>query len=123
VIEADGGTRTASITGSFVALFDCMHSLIERKIVGVMPIENFLAAISVGIVNGEILVDLCFEEDSKAQVDMNVVMNSKGELIEVQSTAETTPFSRENFDKMMEKATDGIKEIIETQKNILSQDI
>ncbi len=68
-------------------------------------------------------MDLCFEEDSKAQVDMNVVMNSKSELIEVQSTAEITPFSRENFDKMMEKATAGIKEIIETQKNILSQDI
>lgn len=123
VIEADGGTRTASITGSFIALYDCMQSLIARKVIGAMPIENFLAAISVGIVDGEILVDLCFEEDSKAQVDMNVVMNSKGELIEVQSTAETAPFSRENFDKMMEKATAGIKEIIETQKKILSQDI
>src|SRR4030066_494772 len=123
VIEADGGTRTASITGSFIALFDCMHSMVEKKIISVMPVESFLAAVSVGIVDGEILVDLCFEEDSKAQVDMNVVMNSKGELIEVQSTAEITPFSRENFDKMMEKATAGIKEIIETQKNILSQDL
>ncbi len=123
VIEADGGTRTASITGSFIALFDCMHSLIERKIIEVMPIENFLAAISVGIVNGKILVDLCFEEDSKAQVDMNVVMNSKGELIEVQSTAEAAPFSRENFDKMLEKATAAIEEIIETQRKILSQNL
>ena len=123
VIEADGGTRTASITGSFIALFDCMHSLIEKKIIEVMPIENFLAAVSVGIVDGEILVDLCFEEDSKAQVDMNVVMNSKGELIEVQSTAEVNPFSRENFDKMLEKATNAVKEIIEIQKNILSQNL
>lgn len=123
VIEADGGTRTASITGSFIALFDCMHSLIEKKIIDTMPIENFLAAVSVGIVDGEILVDLCFEEDSRAQVDMNVVMDSKGELIEVQSTAELSPFSREDFDKMLEKATSAIKEIIEIQKKILSQDL
>lgn len=123
VIEADGGTRTASITGSFIALFDCIHSLIEKKIIDTMPIENFLAAVSVGIVDGEILVDLCFEEDSRAQVDMNVVMDSKGELIEVQSTAELSPFSREDFDKMLEKATSAIKEIIEIQKKILSQDL
>src|SRR4030066_708116 len=123
VIEADGGTKTASITGSFIALFDCMHSLIPRKIIGAMPIENFLAAISVGIVDGEILVDLCFEEDSKAQVDMNVVMNSKSELIEVQSTAELKPFTREDFDKMLEKAPAAIREILEIQKKILSQDL
>ncbi|PIU29510.1 MAG: ribonuclease PH [Candidatus Hydromicrobium americanum] len=123
VIEADGGTRTASITGSFIALFDCMHSLIERKIIDIMPVENFLAAVSVGIVDGEILVDLCFKEDSKAQVDMNVVMNSRGELIEVQSTAEVNPFSREDFDKMLEKATAAIEEIIEIQKKILSQNL
>ncbi|MBC8388454.1 MAG: ribonuclease PH [Actinobacteria bacterium] len=123
VIEADGGTRTASITGSFIALFDCMHSLIERKIIDIMPVENFLAAVSVGIVDGEILVDLCFKEDSKAQVDMNVVMNSRSELIEVQSTAEVNPFSREDFDKMLEKATAAIKEIIEIQKKILSQNL
>jgi len=86
-----------------------------------MPIENFLAAVSVGIVNDQILVDLCFEEDSKAQVDMNVVMNSKEELIEVQSTAEVAPFSRENFDRMLEQATAAIKEIIEVQKKTLSR--
>ena len=123
VIEADGGTRTASITGSFIALFDCMHSLIEKKIIDTMPIENFLAAVSVGIVDGEILVDLCFEEDSRAQVDMNVVMDSKDELIEIQSTAELKPFSREDFDKMLEKATSAIKEIIEIQKKTLSQNL
>jgi len=123
VIEADGGTRTASITGSFIALFDCMHSMIEKKIIDTMPIENFLAAVSVGIVDGEILVDLCFEEDSRAQVDMNVVMNSKGELIEVQSTAELKPFSREDFDEMLEKATNAITQIIEIQKKILSQNL
>jgi len=86
-----------------------------------MPIENFLAAVSVGIVNDQILVDLCFEEDSKAQVDMNVVMNSRKELIEVQSTAEIAPFSRKNFDRMLEQATAAIKEIIEVQKKTLSR--
>jgi ribonuclease PH len=123
VIEADGGTRTASITGSFIALFDCMHSLVDKKIIGEMPIESFLAAVSIGIVDGNILVDLCFEEDSKAQVDMNVVMNSKNELIEVQSTAEITPFRREDFDSMMEKATAAIAEIIDIQKKTLNKSL
>ncbi len=121
VIEADGGTRTASITGSFIALFDCISSMVNKRIIGSMPIRDFLAAISVGIVDDEILVDLCFDEDSRAQVDMNVVMSSKGELIEVQSTAEKEPFSRENFDIMLEKATGAINKITEIQKNILSQ--
>jgi ribonuclease PH len=123
VIEADGGTRTASITGSFIALFDCMHSMVDKKIIREMPIESFLAAVSIGMVNGDILVDLCFEEDSKAQVDMNVVMNSKGELIEVQSTAETDPLSREDFNKMMEKATAAIAEIIDIQKKTLNKSL
>lgn len=123
VIEADGGTRTAAITGSFIALFDCMHSIIDKKIIREMPIESFLAAVSVGMVNGNILVDLCFEEDSKAQVDMNVVMNSKSELIEVQSTAEITPFSREDFNKMMDKATAAIAEIIDIQKKALNKSL
>ncbi|MDD3818664.1 MAG: ribonuclease PH [Actinomycetota bacterium] len=123
VIEADGGTRTASITGSFIALFDCLSSMINKKIINEMPVESFLAAVSVGIVDGEILVDLCFEEDSRAEVDMNVVMNSKDELIEVQSTAELKPFSRENFERMLEKATGAIKEIIGIQKKILSSDL
>jgi ribonuclease PH len=123
VIEADGGTRTASITGSFIALFDCLHSMVEKKIIAEIPVESFLAAVSVGIVDGDILVDLCFDEDSRAQVDMNVVMNSKDELIEVQSTAEIKPFTREDFDSMLEKATSAIKEIIEIQKNILSSNL
>lgn len=123
VIEADGGTRTASITGSFIALFDCMHSLVDKKIISEMPIESFLAAVSIGIVDGNILVDLCFEEDSKAQVDMNVVMNSKNELIEVQSTAEITPFRREDFDRMMEKAAAAIAEIIDIQKKTLNKSL
>ncbi|MCJ7666504.1 MAG: ribonuclease PH [Actinobacteria bacterium] len=121
VIEADGGTRTASITGSFIALFDCLQGMIESKVIDEMPIESFVAAISVGIVNGEVLADLCFSEDSNAEVDMNVVSNSKGNLIEVQSTAEGSPFSREQFDLMLESALSAIEDILELQKKILSQ--
>jgi len=121
VIEADGGTRTASITGSFVALFDCIKTMIERKMITEMIIENFLAAISIGIVEGETMVDLCFAEDSAAEVDMNVVMNSKGELIEVQYTAEGAPYSREDFDQMLEMSAGAIESIIELQKKTLSQ--
>ncbi|MBC8421239.1 MAG: ribonuclease PH [Actinobacteria bacterium] len=121
VIEADGGTRTASITGSFIALFDCLQGMIENKIIDEMPIESFVAAISVGIVNGEVLADLCFSEDSNAEVDMNVVSNSKGNLIEVQSTAEGAPFSREQFDRMLESASSAVEDILELQKKILSQ--
>jgi len=121
VIEADGGTRTASITGSFIALFDCLQGMIESEIIKEMPIESFVAAISVGIVDGEILTDLCFIEDSNAEVDMNVVANSKGNLIEVQSTAEGAPFSREQFDKMLGDASSAIESIIELQKKILSK--
>ncbi|MFC2159314.1 ribonuclease PH [Actinomycetota bacterium] len=121
VIEADGGTRTASITGSFIALFDSLQGMIENKIINEMPIESFVAAISVGIVDGEIMTDLCFTEDSTAEVDMNVVANSKGNLIEVQSTAEAAPFSREQFDQMLENASSAIEGIIELQKKILSK--
>ncbi len=121
VIEADGGTRTASITGSFVALFDCIQSMIERKMITEMVIENFLAAVSIGIVGGETMVDLCFTEDSTAEVDMNVVMNSKGKLIEVQSTAEGAPYSREDFNQMLEMSAGAIESIIELQKKTLSQ--
>jgi ribonuclease PH len=121
VIEADGGTRTASITGSFIALFDCLQGMIDKKLIDEMPVESFVAAISVGIVDGEVLIDLCFGEDSIAEVDMNVVANSKDNLIEVQSTAEGAPFSREQFDDMLGKAMDAIAELIELQKKILSQ--
>ena len=123
VIEADGGTRTASITGGFVALFDCLHSLVDKKIIEEMPITNFIAAISVGIVNGEVLVDLCFSEDSQADVDMNVVMNSGGEFIEIQSTAEGNTFGKEIFLQMLDRSANAVGDIISLQKKILSQKI
>lgn len=119
VIEADGGTRTASITGSFIALFDCLSYLAEKKIIEEMPITEFLAAISVGIVADEILVDLCFEEDFKAQVDMNVVMNSRWEIIEIQATAENRACSKEELLVMLDKSEKAIRELIDFQKRLL----
>ena len=119
VIEADGGTRCAAITGGFVALYDCCRHLVEQKIISEMPVSDFLAAISVGIVNGEIIADLCFAEDSTAEVDMNVVMNSQGNLIEVQSTAEYKAFSREDFNKLLDLSVSSIEKLFEVQKMAL----
>ncbi|MCX6384138.1 MAG: ribonuclease PH [Actinobacteria bacterium] len=119
VIEADGGTRCASITGGYIALFDCCRYLVEQKIITEMPVSDFLAAISVGIVNGEIMADLCFAEDSTAEVDMNVVMNSKGNLIEVQSTAENKAFSREDFNKLLDLSMVSIEKLFLIQKKVL----
>ncbi len=123
VIEADGSTRTTSITGSFVALFDCLHKMVDEKILDEMPIENFIAAVSVGIVNGKIMVDLNFIEDSAAQVDMNVIMDSSGRFIEIQASAENYPFYREEFNKLMDLASGAIDNIISYQKQVLSQGI
>lgn len=119
VIEADGGTRCASITGGYIALFDCCRYLVEQKIITEMPVSDFMAAISVGIVNGEIMADLCFAEDSTAEVDMNVVMNSKGNLIEVQSTAENKAFSREDFNKLLDLSMVSIEKLFLIQKKVL----
>jgi ribonuclease PH len=119
VIEADGGTRCAAITGGFLALYGCCRYLVNQKIITEMPVSDFLAAISVGIVNGEIMADLCFAEDSTAEVDMNVVMNSKGNLIEVQSTAEYKAFSREDFNKLLDLSVSSIEKLFEIQKKVL----
>lgn len=116
VIQADGGTRTASITGGYVALVDALWSLKKRGVVQKVPLRDSIAAISVGLVNGEILLDLSYEEDSKAEVDMNFVMTGKGQLIEIQGTAEKTPFSKEQLDVMYQYAHKGIVEITRQQK-------
>ncbi len=116
VIEADGGTRTAAINGSFIALYDCFNSMISNKAIEAMPIKSFLGAVSVGMINNELMVDLCFSEDSAAQVDMNVVMDSQGNFIEIQSSAEGKTFSRQEFDGMLELSVKAIKEIIEIEK-------
>ena len=114
VIQADGGTRTASITGAFVALYRALE-----KTEKLHAIKSFVAAVSVGIVNGEFLLDLNYEEDSMAEVDMNIVMNDRGEFVEVQGTAEGKPFSREELNRLLDLGEKGIKKLIEIQKETL----
>lgn len=121
VIQADGGTRTASITGAFVALVDAVDYMLDKNIVDKSPLTGRLAAISVGIVDGEPMLDLCYKEDSQAQVDMNVVMTETGEVIEVQGTAEEDPFTRKEMDQLMDLAEKGIQELIEKQKESLKE--
>jgi len=120
VIQADGGTRTASITGGFVALNLAIQKLIKRGKIKENPIMSFMGAVSVGIVKGEPVLDLCYIEDSNADVDMNVVMTENGKIIEIQGTAERHPFSFEQLNKLMGLAHKGIKELIEIQKKTLN---
>jgi ribonuclease PH len=119
VIQADGGTRTASITGAYVALVLACHKLKEQGLIDKIPLTGFVSAISVGIVGEEALLDLCYEEDSSAIVDMNVIMTDKGEFIEIQGTGEEAPFTREQLNKLLELAEIGNKKLIEIQKNVL----
>ena len=119
VIQADGGTRTAAITGGFVALMDACSVLVNNRVISEIPIMDFVAAISVGYVDGQELLDLCYAEDSKATVDMNVVMTATGQLIEVQATGEERPFDRKVFNNLLDLAQKGIENIIDIQKNVL----
>lgn len=119
VIQADGGTRTASITGACVALVDAINTLISNGKIKENPIKSLVAAVSVGIVNGEALCDLEYIEDSNAETDMNVVMTDDGRIIEVQGTAEGEPFSHEELLILLELAKNGIKTITEAQKQAL----
>ncbi len=119
VIQADGGTRTASITGGFIALADAILHLKKKSILKSLPINDYVAAISVGIVNGQLMLDLAFEEDSKADMDMNVVMIGRGDFIEVQGTAEGRPFSKSQMDDLLKLAQKGIGELIAIQKDSL----
>ncbi len=120
VIQADGGTRTASITGAYVALTEAVRRWLERGIVSSNPIKDAVAAVSIGIVDGKVLLDLCYEEDSKAEVDMNFVMTGSGKFIEVQGTAESAPFTRRQMERMSEVAQQGIKELIKAQKRVIA---
>jgi ribonuclease PH len=119
VIQGDGGTRTASITGSFIALADALNKLKKGGLIREIPIRDFVAATSVGIVEGKLLLDLTYAEDSRAEVDMNVVMTGEGEFIEIQGTAERNPFSKEKSDALLQLAPKGIADLIETQRNLL----
>lgn len=118
VIQADGGTRTASITGSFIALIDCLITLKEDNAIPGIPIKDYLAATSVGIFQNEVILDLNYEEDSRAKVDMNVVMAGNGEFVEVQGTAEGKTFSKEQMDQMLTLAKRGINELIDMQRSL-----
>lgn len=119
VIQADGGTRTASITGAFVALYDLVKELRKKRIISEDPIKDFVAAISVGIVGGKVLLDLNYEEDVNAWADMNIVMTGKGNFVEVQGTAERNPYSEEELTKLLALAKNGIAKLIEIQKQAL----
>lgn len=122
VIQADGGTRTSSISGAFVALVDAVNKIHKATPFEVYPIRSFVSAISVGIVGNDKLLDLCYEEDSKAKVDMNVVMTEEGQFIEVQGTGEENPFSRQDLNDLLALAEKGVKHMIHMQKEALKMD-
>jgi len=120
VLQADGGTRTASITGAYVALYIALFNLKKKGVYKVLPIKCAVAATSVGVVDRIRLLDLCYDEDSRAGVDFNVVMTDRGEFVELQGTAEGKPFSREAIDQLLNLAEKGIKELFEEQKKALA---
>lgn len=116
VIQADGGTRTAAITGAYVALHQALQTLANMGVISSIPLKSVVAATSVGIVHGNMLLDLCYDEDYDAAVDFNVVMTNKGEFVEIQGTAEGKSFSRETIDDLLSLAEKGIKQLFEIQQ-------
>ena len=121
VIQADGGTRTASITVACVALALVLKKMVDEKIIEEMPLKNLVSGVSVGLVKGEALLDLDYEEDAKAEIDMNVVETDRGQLVEIQATAERKPFSRKELSTLMSLADKGIKELIQLQREVLKK--
>ena len=120
VLQADGGTRTAAITGACVALALALDCLVQAGTLHRYPLKEFVAATSVGIVEGNILLDLAYEEDSQAEVDMNVVMTASGGLVETQATAEREPYTREQLSAMLDLAAQGVRELIALQQGVLA---
>lgn len=120
VIQADGGTRTASITGAFIALADAFAKLKDQKIIPAIPLTDYLAAISVGKVGAQSMVDLCYEEDSMAEVDMNLVMTGQGRLVEIQGTAERGTFGKDDLDEFLALGWDGIQRLVNMQKDLVT---
>lgn len=123
VIEADGGTRTAAITGAFICLSDALKYALRNGLIDRTPLKDYLAAISVGVVNGESRIDLCYSEDSAAEVDMNVVMTGNGKLVEIQGTAEGMPFSKATLDSLIKLAEEGIHNLINVQKKLIEGEV
>jgi len=119
VLQADGGTRTAAITGAYVALYQAMQTLANMGIISSIPLKTAVAATSVGIVHGYMMLDLCYDEDCNAAVDFNVAMTGKGEFVEIQGTAEAKPFSKETVDLLLSLAEEGIKQLFQVQKEAL----
>lgn len=122
VIQADGGTRVAAITGGYIALVDALRHLQQNGLLGSeLPLLSPIAAVSVGIIQGEIFLDLNYEEDSQAEVDANVVMNAKGELIEIQAASEQAPYDRDLLNLMLDTAESGIRQLFELQEQALNE--
>lgn len=121
VIEADGGTRTAAITGAWIALHQALQDAVAREVMATNPIIDEVAAVSVGIVDGEKLLDLDYEKDVSAEVDLNVVMSGRGLLVEVQGTAEGAPFTREDLDQLLDLASGGIEELHDMQRRAVAE--
>ncbi|WP_027955215.1 ribonuclease PH [Halobacillus kuroshimensis] len=122
VIQADGGTRTASITGAFVAVVLALGKLVNKKSIKELPITDYLTAISVGVLpDGKEVLDLCYEEDSRAEVDMNVIMTGKGEFVELQGTGEEATFSMQQLQKMLSLADEGVQELIKLQEEAIGE--
>jgi len=119
VLQADGGTRTAAITVAYVALYQAMQTLANMGIISSIPLKTAVAATSVGIVHGYMMLDLCYDEDCNAAVDFNVAMTGKGEFVEIQGTAEAKPFSKETVDLLLSLAEKGIKQLFQVQKEVL----
>jgi len=123
VLQADGGTRTASITGAFICLSDALKYALRNGLIEKSPLKDYLAAISVGVVHGKPMVDLCYAEDSIAEVDMNVVMTGDGRFVEIQGTAEGVPFSRDSLDMLIKLAEKGINNLIAIQKKYIEEEV
>ena len=122
VLQADGGTRTAAITGAYVALYQAMRTLSNMGIISSIPLKTAMAATSVGIVHSYMMLDLCYDEDCNASVDFNVAMTDQGEFVEIQGTAEVKPFSRETVDALLTIAEQGIRQLFQVQKEALKLD-
>jgi len=119
VLQADGGTRTAAITGAYVALHQAFNTMANMGVISSIPLKDSVAATSVGITHGYMMLDLCYDEDSSAEVDFNVVMTGKGDFVEIQGTAEGKPFSRETTDALLSLAEKGVKQLLEIQQDAL----
>lgn len=119
VLQADGGTRTASITAACVALSLCLKKMLDLRLISRMPLKHLVAAVSVGVVDGELLLDLDYGEDSSAELDMNIVQTDRGQLVEVQASAEKAPFSRKTLSGLMQLGDEGVTEIVQKQREVL----